>query len=51
MDIGVLTTNHLVTGEGISNVIMEYMALQKPVIATIGGGTAESLRTDVNRVS
>ncbi len=27
--------------EGISNSIMEYMALAKPVIATIGGGTGE----------
>ena len=36
-DIGVLTTYT----EGISNVIMEYMALKKPVIATSGGGTPE----------
>ena len=40
-DIGVLTTNHLVHGEGISNSLMEYMVLGKPVIATEGGGTAE----------
>ena len=39
-DIGVLlsNTNHF---EGISNSIMEYMALGKPVIATEGGGTIE----------
>ncbi|MGC9471134.1 MAG: glycosyltransferase [Bacteroidales bacterium] len=36
-DIGVLTTYT----EGISNAIMEYMALGKPVIATDGGGTSE----------
>jgi glycosyltransferase involved in cell wall biosynthesis len=36
-DIGVLTTYT----EGISNAIMEYMALKKPVIATDGGGTVE----------
>jgi glycosyltransferase involved in cell wall biosynthesis len=36
-DIGVLTSFH----EGISNAIMEYMALGKPVIATEGGGTEE----------
>lgn len=36
-DITVLTT----FTEGISNSIMEYMALGKPVIATIGGGTKE----------
>lgn len=36
-DIGVLATYT----EGISNAIMEYMALSKPVIATDGGGTSE----------
>ena len=36
-DIGVLATYT----EGISNSIMEYMALSKPVIATDGGGTRE----------
>ena len=40
-DIGVLTTNHLVHGEGISNALMEYMVMGKPVVATQGGGTAE----------
>lgn len=43
-DIGVLATNHLVHAEGISNAIMEYMALGKPVIATRGGGTSELVR-------
>ncbi|HYM95279.1 MAG TPA: glycosyltransferase [Chitinophagaceae bacterium] len=40
-DIGVLTTNSKVHGEGISNSILEYMALEKPVIASSGGGTNE----------
>jgi len=39
--VGVLATNHALHGEGISNAILEYMALGKPVVATIGGGTAE----------
>lgn len=37
MDVCVLAT----FTEGISNSIMEYMALGKPVIATFGGGTTE----------
>lgn len=37
MDICVLST----FTEGISNSIMEYMAMEKPVIATNGGGTNE----------
>lgn len=41
MDIGVLTTNTEVHQEGISNVIIEYMGMSKPVIATEGGGTVE----------
>lgn len=36
-DVGVLAT----FTEGISNAIMEYMALGKPVVATAGGGTGE----------
>ncbi|WP_117882525.1 glycosyltransferase [Aureibaculum luteum] len=40
-DIGLLLTNVNSHGEGISNSIMEYMALSKPVIATRGGGTNE----------
>lgn len=36
-DIGVLTT----FTEGISNALMEFMSLSKPVIATDGGGTNE----------
>jgi glycosyltransferase involved in cell wall biosynthesis len=37
MDIGVLAT----FTEGISNSVLEYMALGKPVVATSGGGTNE----------
>lgn len=40
-NVGVLMTNTLTNGEGISNAIMEYMALGKPVIATDSGGTGE----------
>lgn len=40
-DIGVLATNAEVHGEGISNAILEYMALGKPTVATSGGGTDE----------
>lgn len=42
-DVGVLLTNSKVHGEGISNSIIEYMALRKPVIATLGGGTNEAV--------
>ena len=40
-DIGVLTTNSSRGSEGISNSILEYMAMGKPVIATDGGGSGE----------
>jgi glycosyltransferase involved in cell wall biosynthesis len=40
-DIGVLATNESMHGEGISNSIMEYMALGKPVVATECGGNRE----------
>jgi glycosyltransferase involved in cell wall biosynthesis len=39
--IGVLCTKNEVHSEGISNSILEYMALGKPVIASSGGGTGE----------
>ena len=42
-DIGVLMTNTRLHGEGISNAILEYMALGKPVIATDYGGNRESI--------
>ncbi len=40
-DIGILTTNIQTHGEGIPNAVMEYMALQKPVIVTACGGNRE----------
>lgn len=47
-DVAVLTSNILCHGEGISNSIMEYMALGKPVIATRGGGTSEIVDDDIS---
>lgn len=47
-DVGVLTTSSKVHGEGVSNSIIEYMALSKPVIATRGGGTDEVVTYDEN---
>lgn len=41
VDIGVLMTNNDVHGEGISNAVMEFMALEKPVVASDSGGTKE----------
>ena len=41
MDVCVLAT----FTEGISNSLIEYMALKKPVVATIGGGTEELVRS------
>lgn len=40
-DIGILSTNTKVHGEGISNAILEYMVMGKAVIASAGGGTNE----------
>ena len=47
-DVGVLLTNTRVHGEGISNSIIEYMAMSKPVIATQGGGTDEAVTDKVS---
>jgi glycosyltransferase involved in cell wall biosynthesis len=47
-DVGVLLTNSKVHGEGISNSLIEYMALGKPVIATRGGGTNEAIINNQN---
>lgn len=43
MDICILST----FTEGISNSILEYMALAKPVIASKGGGTSELMQDNV----
>jgi glycosyltransferase involved in cell wall biosynthesis len=48
MNVGVLCTNSDLHGEGVSNSIIEYMSLQKPVIATEGGGTNEVVEDGVN---
>lgn len=45
--LGVLTTNQTIHGEGISNAIMEYMALGKCVIATNGGGNLEIVENEI----
>ncbi len=44
LDIGVLATNARLHGEGIPNVVLEYMAAGIPAIATDAGGTREILR-------
>jgi glycosyltransferase involved in cell wall biosynthesis len=44
IDIGLLITYY----EGISNAIIEYMAMGKPVIATRGGGTEELVKDGLN---
>lgn len=47
-DAGVLLTNSAVHGEGISNSLLEYMAVSKPVLGTRGGGTDELIRDGEN---
>ena len=47
-NVGVLVSNQDIHGEGISNSILEYMALGKPVIATDGGGTVELVQDKVS---
>lgn len=46
--VGVLFSNKEVHGEGISNSIIEYMSLAKPVIANDTGGTKEIVYDQVN---
>lgn len=48
MDVGVLLTNPSVHLEGISNALIEFMALEKPVIASSGGGTDELILHGIN---
>jgi glycosyltransferase involved in cell wall biosynthesis len=47
-DIGVLFSNSQVHGEGISNAVIEYMALGKPVVANDAGGTKEIVQEGWN---
>ena len=46
-NVGVLMTNTQIAGEGISNTIMEYMSLGKPIIATDCGGTSELVLNNI----
>lgn len=46
-DVGVLTTDIRYHGEGISNALMEFMALRKPVITTDYGGSVELVEQSV----
>jgi glycosyltransferase involved in cell wall biosynthesis len=46
--VGFLLSDSRHHAEGISNSIMEYMALGKPVIATAGGGTPELVEDGVS---
>jgi glycosyltransferase involved in cell wall biosynthesis len=48
LDVGVLCTNSDIHGEGVSNSLIEYMSLQKPVMATEGGGTNEVIEDSEN---
>ncbi len=48
IDVGVLMTNAQNHGEGVSNTIIEYMAMGKPVIASRGGGTDEVVKDNYN---
>ncbi|UCH92179.1 MAG: glycosyltransferase [Candidatus Aminicenantes bacterium] len=46
-DIGVLTSKNEFFREGLSNSIMEYMALSKPVVVTHSGGNPEIVEDKV----
>ena len=48
LDVGVLCTNSDLHGEGVSNSIIEYMSLARPVLATEGGGTNEVVEDGEN---
>lgn len=47
-DIGLLLTDTIKHGEGISNSIIECMALKIPVIATCDKGTSEIINNNIN---
>jgi glycosyltransferase involved in cell wall biosynthesis len=49
-DIGVLLTSSKVHGEGISNSLMEFMALQKLVIASNSGGNSELIENGISGI-
>jgi glycosyltransferase involved in cell wall biosynthesis len=46
--VGVLFSNRTKHGEGISNSIIEYMSLARPVMANDAGGTKEIVQHNVN---
>jgi glycosyltransferase involved in cell wall biosynthesis len=46
-DVGILLTNNNKHSEGISNSVMEYMAMEKPVIANRNGGNEELIENNV----
>ena len=46
-DVGVLMTNPALAREGLSNSIMEYMALGLPVVCGDGGGNPELVRDGI----
>jgi glycosyltransferase involved in cell wall biosynthesis len=48
VDVGLLMTNSENHAEGISNAIIEFMAMGKPVIASRGGGTDEVVLENFN---
>ena len=47
-DIGVLTSNIHRHGEGISNALIEFSSLTKPILATKNGGTPEIIDEGLN---
>jgi glycosyltransferase involved in cell wall biosynthesis len=49
-DIGVLMSNNEIHGEGISNSLLEFMALSKPVIASDNGGNSELIESGKNGI-
>lgn len=48
VEIGVLLTNRRYHEEGVSNSIIEYMAMGKPVLANNSGGSGEIVNNDAN---
>ena len=49
-DIGILMTNNEIHGEGISNSLMEFMALGVPVIASNNGGNSELIENEISGI-
>jgi glycosyltransferase involved in cell wall biosynthesis len=49
-DVGVLMTNPRLAREGLSNSLMEYMALGLPVVCSAGGGNSELVEDGVTGI-